>query len=158
MRGKQIDAAVIDRGNVPLFIVGHSAQHISFRKTMTRSKKVSEDLCWAIIRMLILFPMETTVGVSGVSERQICRISRLYEDTGTPYKAPAEKSGRRSHLMAAEVEVCSLFLPIFSLLTVRISIYSAASVGDATLTLMNCAICSKQPMACDAPQVQSGDA
>jgi 16S rRNA G1207 methylase RsmC len=77
-------------------------------QTMTRGKKVSEDLCWAIVRMLAVLPMGMTVAISGISERQVRRISKLFEETGNPYAEPAQKSGRRSHLMGAEVEVSYL--------------------------------------------------
>lgn len=76
---------------------------------MTRGKKVSEDLCWAIVRMLIVLPMEMTVAISGVSERQVRRISKIYNDTGNPYAEPAAKSGRRNHLIGPEVEVRYMF-------------------------------------------------
>ncbi len=82
-------------------------------QTMTRGKKVSEDLCWAIVRMLAVLPMGMTVAISGISERQVRRISKLFEETGNPYAEPAQKSGRRSHLMGAEVEVRDLHFPYF---------------------------------------------
>ncbi len=72
--------------------------------TMTRGKKICEDVCWVIIRMLKLLPMELIVHLSGVSERQVRRISKFAE-TGNPYIAPAKKSGRPKQITAEQEQV-----------------------------------------------------
>jgi transposase len=49
--------------------------------------------------------MEMIVEISGVSERQIRRILKLYDETGSLFVEAAKKSGRRCHLTSAEVGV-----------------------------------------------------
>lgn len=96
----------IDRGNLlcSLFNAGHNT--FPRYSTMTKGKKICEDLCWAIVRMRLLLPMETCIQISGVSERQIHRIIRTFETTGKPFVEAAAKSGRPTQLSSDEVGVC----------------------------------------------------
>lgn len=55
-----------------------------------------------------ILPMATVVQISGVSERQVRRIIKLFQETGRPFVEAAPKSGRRSQLTSEEVAV-SLF-------------------------------------------------
>lgn len=74
---------------------------------MTRGKKVSKNLCWAIIRMLKVLPLEMTLHISGVSERQVRRISKTYEETSSPYVEPAVKSGQPRQITADQEQISS---------------------------------------------------
>ena len=66
--------------------------------------------------MLKLLTLDMTVVISGVSERQIHRISKAFEETGNPYVEPAAKSGRRRHI-TAEGEQVSDHIAVFLLTT-----------------------------------------
>ncbi len=82
--------------------------------SMTKGKQISEDLCWAIIHMLLVFPMETVLQITGVREWQVHQIPQMYEETGKPYVEATKKTGRHSHLSSEEVGVWILhFLSLF---------------------------------------------
>ena len=67
---------------------------------------ISEDLCWAIVRMAPVLHLDDIVAFTGVSRAQIFRILALHRSTGTVVKnIIRNKMGRRCHLTPEQVAV-----------------------------------------------------
>ncbi len=97
-----------------IVFVRHSLRCATAFSTITpmpHGIKIWEELCWAIVQMHDILPMETTVQISGVSERQVCRIMKLFQETGRPFVEAATKSGRPSQLTSEEVAASAFNFP-----------------------------------------------
>jgi hypothetical protein len=67
---------------------------------------VSEDLCWAIVRMAPFVPIDSIVAFAGVSRKTIFQILALYRATSDVSKHPdPQKLGRHRLLTPGDVAV-----------------------------------------------------
>lgn len=140
-----------------MFSTTHSCLFPS--STMTRGKKVCKNLCWAIARMLKLLPMDQVVHISGISERQVRRISRMYELTGNPYTEPAKKSGWPRQITADQEQVCYTETSDFcTLLTICYSPFKGPLIIVVTRTWTNWQTHCIKSTASSTPNLPFGDA
>lgn len=97
--------------------------------TMPRGVKISQDLCWTIVRMAPNENLDTISAYTGVSRRQILRILALHNATGQVTTTAMDRRilGRRRHLTSTEVAVSrceSVFCVTYSFIFNLHCIYS----------------------------------
>jgi transposase len=69
----------------------------------------SEDLCWAIIRMVPFMSIDSVVAFTGVSRRKILYILALHHATGNVIKQPDSRKLGRHRLLTPEDVAVSRF-------------------------------------------------
>jgi hypothetical protein len=79
---------------------------------ITMPASVSEDLCWAIVRMAPIIDVESIIAFTGVSRRKIFQILAIHRATGDVVKdRDPHMLGRPRHLTSDDVAV-RIFLRI----------------------------------------------
>jgi transposase len=94
-----------------------------------RGRKISEDLCNVITRMLPVLDISDIQAYTGVSKSQIQRVRALYNRTGHGYKArDTRMMGRRRKLTLENIQVSIELLPFVHLII--LSTVCAGSLGS----------------------------
>jgi transposase len=73
-----------------------------------KGRKISEDLCWTIVRMAPLLGINEIEAYTSISRAQINRILLRWRKTGDVLAPRSRRrQGRKRHLTTDEVAVCS---------------------------------------------------
>jgi transposase len=84
-----------------------SASILFLRPPVMKGRKISEDLCWAIVRMAPLLGVNEIEAYTSISRAQINRILGRWRKTRDVLAPKSRRrQGRKRHLTTDEVAVC----------------------------------------------------
>jgi hypothetical protein len=76
--------------------------------------RISEDLCWTVVRMATLLDFDSISAFTGISRRKIFQILALHRETGTVVKKRDRcMLGRHRQLTPEDVAVSTSPLVVF---------------------------------------------